>query len=227
MIRYILEFIAFQLVFLIIYDFFLKRETFFQWNRVYLIGTYALSLVLPWIKIEVLKTEAPKVFQEYPEFFWNQNDAVIVVAETASIGFNISWEYMLLYSGMFLATLFFAYKLYQIQRLKQKGKIHYFKDFTQIIIANSSLAFSFFKSIFLGDKVLRTEHKNIVQHELVHIKQRHSYDLLFFELMRIVGWFNPLVYVYQNRIAELHEFIGSLSFWDVVIYFYRSSRYCK
>lgn len=47
MIRYILECMVFQLLFLIIYDLFLKRETFFQWNRAYLLGTFALSLLLP------------------------------------------------------------------------------------------------------------------------------------------------------------------------------------
>jgi TonB family protein len=55
---------------------------------------------------------------------------------------------------------------------------------------------------------LEKDHESIIQHELVHIGQRHSWDLMFFELMRIIGWFNPLVYVYQNRVSELHEFIA-------------------
>ncbi len=42
----------------------------------------------------------------------------------------------------------------------------------------------------------------------MHIKQSHSWDLLFFEVMRIIGWFNPLVYIYQSRTSELHEFIA-------------------
>ena len=208
MLQYILECIAFQLVFLIIYDLFLKRETFFQWNRLYLLATYILSMTLPWIKIEAMKTTVPKAFQAYPEFLWNINNAnaIDVMAEESS--FSISWEYAILFGGMILATLLLAYKLVQILSLRRKGEVHYFKDFTQIIVSNSAIAFSFFKSIFLGDKIFKQEHKSIVQHELVHIRQRHSYDLMFFELMRIVGWFNPLVYVYQNRISELHEFIA-------------------
>lgn len=208
MLQYILECIAFQLVFLIIYDLFLKRETFFQWNRVYLICTYIFSMILPWVKIEALKTEAPEVFQGYSEFLWNTNDAAIVVSNVEESSFNMPWEYVVLFSGMFLAASFLGYKLYQIYTLKQKGEVKYFKHFTRIVIANSSLAFSFFKSIFLGDKVLEKEHQNILEHELVHIREKHSYDLMFFELMRIVGWFNPLVYVYQNRVSELHEFIA-------------------
>lgn len=208
MLQYILECIAFQLVFLIIYDVFLKRETFFQWNRLYLIGTYIVSMVLPWIKIEAMKTTVPESFQAYPEFLWNMNNGMIVTNTEQETAFNISLEYSLLFGGMLLAALFFAYKLYQIYALKQKGEVHYFKEFTRIIVTNSSMAFSFFKSIFLGDKVIEREHENILQHELVHIRQRHSYDLMFFELMRVLGWFNPLVYVYQKRVSELHEFIA-------------------
>ncbi len=207
MIQYILECVAFQLVFLIIYDFFLKRETFFQWNRAYLIGTYILSLLLPWIKIEAFKTAVPKGFYVYPEYLWGTNDALVVVAKNSS-GLSISWEQGLLFGGMLLAALLFGFKMLQIYRLRRKGEIQFFKDFTRIVISNSHVAFSFFKSIFLGDRIMEKEHDNIIEHELVHIRQRHTYDLLFFELMRIVGWFNPLVYVYQNRISELHEFIA-------------------
>ncbi|HZJ20467.1 MAG TPA: M56 family metallopeptidase [Pricia sp.] len=207
MLQYILESIAFQLVFLIIYDFFLKRETFFQWNRAYLIGTHILSLLLPWIKIEAFKTAVPERFYAYPEYLWGTKDAVVIAAADDS-GFSISWEQGLLFGGMLLAALLFGYKMLQLHRLRRNGKIHYFTDFTRIVLADSNVAFSFFKSIFLGDQIVEKEHENIIKHELVHIRQKHTYDLLFFELMRIVGWFNPLVYVYQNRMSELHEFIA-------------------
>lgn len=208
MLQYILESIAFQLLFLVIYDFFLKRETFFQWNRVYLLGTYALSMLLPWIKIEALKNRLPQQFNGYSEFLWNlkQPETEGIVANAPS--FDWTWQEMLLYGGMMVATLILGHKLWQLYQLKRNGKVIRYADFTQIVIANSTLAFSFFKSIFLGDKVVQRKHDTIIAHELVHIQQGHTWDLLFFELMRIIGWFNPLVYVYQNRTAELHEFIA-------------------
>ena len=162
MLQYILECIAFQLVFLIIYDLFLKRETFFQWNRLYLIGTYLVSMIIPWVKIEAMKTTVPEVFQAYPEFLWNMNNTVVVTNAAEEASFNISWEYGLLFGGMSIATLFFCYKLFQIYALKQKGEVHYFEDFTRVIVANSTMAFSFFKSVFLGDKVVAKEHQNIL-----------------------------------------------------------------
>ncbi len=208
MIQYILECIAFQLVFLVIYDFFLKRETFFQWNRVYLIATYSLSLLLPWIKIDAFSSEVPRTFQGYSEFLWNLDQKPILLNAEVSQGFSLAWQEWVFIIGALFSFLWFLSKLWRLHQLRSKGTIDYFKNFTQILVQDSHVAFSFFKSIFLGDQLPHKEYNAIISHELVHIKQRHSLDLLFFELMRIVGWFNPLVYVYQHRIAELHEFIA-------------------
>ncbi len=204
----ILESIAFQLLFLIIYDLFLKKETFFQWNRIYLIGTYLLSMVLPWIKIEALKTKTPEVFTVYPTYLFETDSEEVVLSPTEEASFEMPWKLILFTSGVLISLTIFLFKLYQIYRLKKKGEVKYFEDFTRVLIKNSEVAFSFFKSIFLGDKVLQREHTSIIKHELVHIKQKHSYDLVFFEILRILNWFNPLVFVYQSRISELHEFIA-------------------
>ncbi|SHJ35905.1 TonB family C-terminal domain-containing protein [Arenibacter nanhaiticus] len=209
MIQYILECVAFQLLFLIVYDLFLKRETFFQWNRAYLLGSFILSILLPWIKIEALKTTVSQDSFVYPEYLWDMDmSSGFVGAAKPTVSFHLSTTEMVLYGGMIIAAGLFVFKLYQIVQLKRKGEIRYFESFTRVMVRNSQMAFSFFRSIFLGDQVLEKDHDSIIQHELVHIEQRHSWDLLFFELMRIVAWFNPLVYVYQSRISELHEFIA-------------------
>jgi TonB family protein len=208
MLQYILECIAFQLVFLVIYDLFLKRETFFQWNRVYLLGTHVISMVLPWVKIEALKTRLPQPLAGYPEFLWRIDSKAITVQSAENPLIQMSWQEGVIYSGMIVTAVLFVFKLRQLYQLKKRGKQIKYADFTQIIISNSALAFSFFRSIFLGDKIVAKEHDTIIAHELVHIKQGHTWDLLFFEVMRIVSWFNPLVYVYQNRTSELHEFIA-------------------
>lgn len=206
MIQYVLECIAFQLVFLVIYDLFLKKETFFQWNRIYLLGTYILSLMLPWMKIEVLKSQ---ISEEYSAYFGqiSLDEIVLTNAEQSSF-LELNIIQMILIGGAVIATVIFWYKMHQINRLKNEGEIRYLTSFTKVIINQSKIAFSFFKTIFIGDEITDKAYKNIIAHELVHIKQKHTYDLLFFELMRIVNWFNPLVYVYQKRISELHEFIA-------------------
>nr|WP_288979529.1 M56 family metallopeptidase [uncultured Allomuricauda sp.] len=209
MITYILESLAFQLVFLLAYDLFLKRETFFQWNRVYLLGTFALSLILPWVKIQALQTTMPQGLETTTVFLSQLNGVVLGPgAEETSFLDRIPWPYLILGIGSMLATIWFVYKLIQISRLRHKSIVENYKDFTKITVPKSTSAFSFFRNVFMGEDIKKDKEANILAHELVHVKQWHTLDLLFFELARIVFWFNPLVYIYQNRVAELHEFIA-------------------
>ncbi|NYJ26772.1 M56 family metallopeptidase [Allomuricauda sp. ARW1Y1] len=209
MITYILESLAFQLVFLLAYDLFLKKETFFQWNRTYLLGTFALSIILPWVKVEALTTPMPDGLQTTTVFLTQLNGVVLGPgAEETSILQQISWPYLVLGLGSLFATIWFAYKLVQIKRLRHKGAVEHYREFTKVTVPQSTSAFSFFRNIFMGEEIQKDKEDNILAHELVHVKQWHSLDLLFFELARIVFWFNPLVYIYQNRVAELHEFIA-------------------
>ncbi|MDF0707614.1 M56 family metallopeptidase [Flagellimonas okinawensis] len=209
MITYLLESLAFQLVFLLAYDLFLKKETFFQWNRVYLLGTFALSLILPWVKIQALQTSMPEPLETTTIFLAQLNGVVLGPgAEETSFLERISWPYLALGAGSILAAIWFAYKLIQIGKLRNRSIVENYKDFTKVTVPKSTSAFSFFRNIFMGDEIKKEKEANILAHELVHVKQWHSLDLLFFELARIVFWFNPLVYIYQNRVAELHEFIA-------------------
>ncbi len=209
MIRYILETIIFQLVFLLVYDMFLKKETFFQWNRAYLLITFAMSLTFPFVQIEALKTTISREAIFYPEFLW-QNNLLTVTTEKQTGSF---WNFLSIYEWLFafgalLMLFWFGLKLYHIQSLRKKGVVTYYSDFTKVVMKESSNVFSFFKQIFVGDGIAEDRMPHIMPHEMVHIKQWHTIDLLFFELARICFWCNPLVYVYQNRMAELHEYIA-------------------
>ncbi|TXN37226.1 TonB family protein [Flagellimonas hymeniacidonis] len=209
MIQYVLESLVFQLIFLLTYDLFLKKETFFQWNRIYLIGTFTLSLILPWIRIEALQALVPNELIVYPSFLW-QLDEITVYSKNNNESFfeSISWEHMVFGIGMLVMYCWFSIKLFQILRLKHKGDVHYHKDYTKIVVPKSGTAFSFFRNIFLGQDIKQDKQQQIIAHELVHVRQLHTIDLIFFELMRIIFWFNPLVYVYQSKASELHEFIA-------------------
>ncbi|QLE01108.1 TonB family protein [Galbibacter sp. BG1] len=204
---YIIQTIAFQLLFLVIYDFFLKKETFFNWNRFYLLLTPVLSIILPFIKLETFKTTV-------------STDAIFLLPEvvvgsgssaadntSSSLSFLSTWEWILVI-GSFLSLCWFTFKLVQIIRLKERGKTRYFKEYNRVEVPEKNTAFSFFKNIFIGADLLQKQHHHIIEHELVHIKEKHSWDLIFFEVLRIIFWFNPLIYIYQARITELHEFIA-------------------
>jgi len=204
MIHYILQTIAFQLLFLVVYDLFLKKETFFNTNRFYLIITPILSLVLPLIQIQAIRENIP---QEYIL----QLPAVIIggegLVEAYISSVLLNWPKLWLLGGV-LSLLFFSFKLYGIFKLKRTGAILRFKKFSIIKLPGSSAAFSFFRNIFLGDDLSEVQQKSILMHEKVHVTQKHTWDLLFFEVLRILFWFNPLVYVFQKRMTVLQEYIA-------------------
>src|SRR6056297_470085 len=151
----------------------------------------------------------PKELQTTTVFLTQLNGVVLGpgVEETSFLE-RIPWPYLVLAVGSMLATIWFVYKLIQINRLRHKSVVENYKEFTKITVPKSTSAFSFFRNIFMGEEIKKDKEANILAHELVHVKQWHTLDLLFFELARIVFWFNPLVYIYQNRLAELHEFIA-------------------
>ncbi|AUP80144.1 M56 family metallopeptidase [Flavivirga eckloniae] len=213
MVHYIINTIVFQLFFLIIYDWFLKKETFFDWNRAYLLITSLLSLIIPFIKIRHFKEVLPKEYIiSLPEVIIGgiqptRSDALQLNAlqsETVSIW---TWE-LVLYTGMLLTILLFLFKIFKLIRIVSKNPKWKQGNLLIVKILNSKMAFSCFHFIFLGEELNEEEKESILKHEMVHVKQKHTLDLLFFEIQRILFWFNPLVYMYQNRIMQLHEFIA-------------------
>ena len=213
MLHYILQTIAFQLFFLIIYDAFLKKETFFNWNRAYLLITALLSVVLPFIKIEQFKDVVPQQFIiRLPEVIIGnltptESNLLIENSLEKVSEFVFSWE-LFLGIGIAIAFMVFIYKLLKIAFLIYKNPKYWQNNLRIVKLINSNAAFSFFHYVFLGELINTEDKEAIIKHESIHVRQKHTIDLLVFEMLRIVFWFNPLVYMYQNRVRTLHEYIA-------------------
>ena len=206
MIHSLLQIFAFQILFLAVYDLFLKNETFFNLNRIYLLLTFVLSVVLPFITIGFIRENLP---QEYVF----ELPAVLIGSVSSQSVSSGSSLWLLILSGLWfvgslLSLSFFIWKLHKIAKLKSIGTSEVFQTYKLVILPKTDTAFSFFNTIFLGENISEENRASIIAHEKIHIEHRHSLDLLFFELLRIIFWFNPMVYLFQNRIATLHEFIA-------------------
>lgn len=75
-----------------------------------------------------------------------------------------------------------------------------------VYVNEENTAYSFFNYLFIGKNT--SDINTITRHELVHIQQKHSADILFTELVKIISWFNPLVYQLQNSLKAIHEYIA-------------------
>ncbi|MAS20460.1 MAG: blaR1 peptidase M56 [Leeuwenhoekiella sp.] len=173
-----------------------------------MISTALLAFLLPFMKFELFQNQIP--LRENIFFL----PEVVVTAEASEVAAapvpqETDWSiYLLLYAaGVFFSTGMLFRKYQEIQRyfrFKRKN------DTTpkMITIPNSDAAFTFMGTIFIGENINAEAKAHIMAHEEVHLKHWHGLDLMLFELMRVVFWFNPLVYIYQNKLAEIHEFIA-------------------
>ncbi len=213
---YLLEILIFQLAFLLIYEIWLQKETFFNLNRAYLLATPLLSLLIPFIRITSLQKTTPAIaFQNLsdktmvllPEVFIG-NRAATTAASQIENDIQLNWWLILYFLGATIAFGVFLYKLYKLEKISRSSRPIKQKYYDIFEIPNSDAAYTYFNQLYIGDRISAKDRKQIITHELVHLDERHGVDLMLFELLKIIFWFNPLMYLYQSRIATLHEYIA-------------------
>ncbi|WP_108804957.1 peptidylprolyl isomerase [Aquimarina sp. Aq107] len=215
MLQYCIQTILFQLIFLLAYDLFHKKDTFFTVNRVYLLVTSVLSLTLPFIKVKSIQETIPDNYVvNLPTVFIGEriSDNTVEIANTvSSASLQINWWLVLYTIGISVAVFLFIKKILIIRSLKQKSSKGMINKFPVRILPDSKDAFTFWNTIYVGNELSETEKNKILIHEIVHLKQKHTLDLIWFEIIKILFWFNPLIYIYHSRIITLHEYISDAS----------------
>ncbi|WP_116495448.1 M56 family metallopeptidase [Balneicella halophila] len=118
----------------------------------------------------------------------------------------IMWGYFI---GMLFFSFRFLYRYMQIRNIKNNGKL-FFIDGVEVVSTNESMApFSFLNTIFIPQDLMDEEgYRQIILHEMEHVKQRHSYDILILEILTIIQWCNPFVWLLKRAVHENHEYLA-------------------
>jgi len=206
--HYLLEANLYLAIFYLAYYFFLSKETYYTLNRVYLLSNCVISFVLPVIQLGILKPAEPKLI-EVTLLPPSQPAAMTTPIQIKPVVPQFTWQDAIVYvyvAGAAILLLVLLFKLYQLVKLTRKNKKQPDADYKLVYIDGSDSAFSFFNFLFIGT---RTEgEETIIRHELVHIRQKHSADIIFIELFKIINWFNPFVYLLQVSLRAIHEYIA-------------------
>jgi TonB family protein len=170
----------------------LRKETYFMLNRIYLVSAAVLSFLIPLIQSEWVKNLfiTQKVQQT---IYYIDPGFAYQITPSAESGFTVAQLFATVYwlvAMLLLARLF--YRFFKLRKYLQTSE-------------NGS-AFSFFNKIKVDENL--PEKEIILQHELVHAIQFHSADVLLFEALTILNWFNPVIYFYRKAIKYNHEFIA-------------------
>jgi N-acetylmuramoyl-L-alanine amidase/HSP20 family molecular chaperone IbpA len=170
----------------------------------------ATSTVLPLLKLEwfTFFIGSPKTIHLYKIIYGNGEDDITVTGSAA-----VNWEQVCLYAFAivsFYLLIVLCIRIIKIHRLKKKYPVQQFSEFDFISTDISSAPFSFLKNIFWRNDINLDEEtgKQILQHEIIHIKQKHSWDKLFMQLILCFYWMNPFYYLLKRELYLIHEFIA-------------------
>ncbi|MFV0266403.1 MAG: TonB family protein [Draconibacterium sp.] len=198
----------------LIYILFLRKETFFRLNRMFLLISVAFSVLLPFLHFRVYEAQPIMLAEVTVTPYRNLMEAVTIygqdlsgsVVKTISSNWLIMFVYLL---GLLFFTLRFALKLNQVFKLIRKNPVQTSGKIKFVLMETEMSPFSFLNYVFVNphrreDK----DYKEVLAHEMEHIRQGHTFDVLILEVLTILQWFNPFMWMLKRVIRENHEFLA-------------------
>ncbi len=208
MIQYFLEVSIAWSGFLLLYAIALRMETYFKWNRCYLLLTTVFGLLVP-LADHMLNDMMMMTMQMEPVILISQGTDMIartIEARTRTWPFE-SAVYSIYVLGACLVFSRMALGCWKITRLYREGRKETHDGYTLVVLKSRINPFSFLRYIFISeDCVLNKDHHKILHHEMNHVRNHHTIDLIAMEILTCFFWWNPLVYLYKKLIRENHEF---------------------
>jgi len=217
--QYLIECSVCLLFFYLFYLLVLKRETFFQLNRGYLLITPLIALAIPLLDIELTRSVAsraalpsdPVQTYIYPALSEVEQVERMIwepVAHPPAPWLELSLGEILLVVygiGLSLMLVQLTLRLLRLWRWIESGKREKQAGFTLVRMPADFPAASFFGYIFWNRKINEETDRMMLAHELVHLRQWHSADILLMELLVVLFWFHPLVYAYRRSLRVRHR----------------------
>ncbi len=201
-------------LFALVYFLVLRKETFFNVNRWFLLVSVVFSAVLPLLHIPFYASQ-PTVLEEVTVTPYVNLLSTITVYGT---GFTTGAEHFVLsYSLLgyiYLAgVIFFAIKLCvqitQIFRLIVRNEVITEGRVKLVFLDREMSPFSFLNYVFVSKNLHETKGwEKMLEHEQQHIRQGHTFDVLMLEVIAIVQWFNPFFWMFRRALRENHEFLA-------------------
>jgi bla regulator protein BlaR1 len=224
MTTYFIKAILCSALFFIVYKLLFENEKMHHFNRMYLLFSIVFSLVVPFITIHntspLLPTAETGILNTQIFYTYNNTPTPVPVIENNTLPFILLSIYLtvttvlLFRFGVNLKTLF--------SRISNSPVIPY-KNARLVLINEHLTSHSFLNYIFIN----RQDYENgkiedeVLSHELTHVQQKHTIDILFIELVQAIFWFNPVYILYRKAIHLNHEFLADNS----VINTYRITPY--
>lgn len=194
-------------LFLAAYHLLLEKEKMHNFNRFYLLGSIVISLLIPFLNFEIIKEIPVEVSETIMIEEIIPSQAVFVEEETSVLPL-IFWSlYGLITFGLFIR---FGKNILELESKTKSNPTVKYQNANLVLLGEKVLPHTFWNSIFINfdDYNRRNIEDELYTHELVHVTQKHTLDILFIETLKTIFWFNPLFYFYKKAIQLNHEFLA-------------------
>lgn len=209
MLTIIFKIILCSSIFIGVYYLFLEKEKMYRFNRFYLLSAIILAYAIPFITIPVQTPETEAV----PRLVFNEVTQQLTLMQPAE---QESFNWMNIIGLIYVSVAFYllinsVLAILEIKRIQ--GRKHVYENYNILLTKDNRAPFSFWKTIYLGENYIKNGHidPRIFLHEKSHLDQKHSLDLILIDLLKIVTWFNPLLFLYKKAIVTNHEFLADES----------------
>lgn len=211
MVFYLIKIIGCSALFILFYKLVLEGEHMYKFNRYYLLISLILSFTIPFITFEQQVFPRELVDAVIPDSTFS-----ISAEPVKDKSYEKSINYMILgfwFVYFFVTVAFLSRFLINIKYILQKIKKGVFIPYGggKIVLFNqNTVPHSFLGYIFLNEEAYTSGNieEEILVHELAHVSQKHSWDILFVEVLQIFFWFNPFIFLFRKAIALNHEFLA-------------------
>jgi len=213
MTTYIIKTVFCSALFLLVFKLFLEKERMHTFNRLYLLSSLIFSFIAPLLTFEFYTLPVT------PEEFFISNTSILTAAPAkpvAEINGGINLLVILPIIYLTITTLLLVRFSLSIKSMFYKilcnQKLPY-QNARLVLLQEECTPHSFLKYIFLNEADYTNSkiENEILLHELTHVQQKHSLDLLFVEIVHALCWFNPFIVLYKKSIRLNHEFLADNS----------------
>lgn len=202
-ITYLIKLSVCLAVVFLFYQLVLRKLTFYNWNRWYLLGYTLLSFYIPFINISPVLEKNE----------WTNSDVITWVPVIVSSTSNSlsTWDMIVLFvaAGVLVMLVRLIIQLLSFRKMMKKATKVSEDGMTIYQVDDNIIPFSFGNSIFINRALHNeTELQEIIRHEFVHVKQKHSFDIIWGELLCLFNWYNPFAWLLKKAIRQNLEFIA-------------------
>ena len=204
-------------VFYLFYRLLLSRETFHRFNRIALLGILLLSCLLPFVEVSVRRPV--EMYQTM--MTWEQWLLLADLAGTETYAVQVQENVLTWIQGLLLVYLFGIlffmlrniYSLFGLWVLLKSGRREKVSDYVVTVVKAVLIVherdispFSWMRYIVISQKDLHENGREILTHELAHIRNRHSWDLFAADICIFFQWFNPAAWLLKQELQNIHEY---------------------